>query len=126
MLAAELRRNIESLDPDTLGEQALTTEAVSLLGELEEIRLSRVVESRQGIPSILWVVLVIGGMITVDFAFFFGLRDPWLHGLAVAALTIVLVLVLYAMYRVDYPYTGIVRVQPEAFEFVLQRMERDR
>lgn len=124
-LANELRRSIQGLEPDTAGEQVLTAEGVELVAELQEIRLTRLLESRQGIPSILWAVLVIGGAITVAFTFFFGIENPWLHGLSVAALTVVIVLVLYTIYRIEYPYTGDVRVQPEAFELVLQRIEGD-
>ncbi|MBA4115210.1 MAG: DUF4239 domain-containing protein [Rubrobacter sp.] len=125
MIADDLRRSISSLEPETSGEEALITEAVVLVAELEELRLTRVLESRRGIPSILCAVLVIGGVITVVCTFFFGIKNPWLHGGSVAALTVVVVLVLYAIYRIEYPYTGDIRVRPEAFELMLQRIERD-
>lgn len=124
-LAGELRRSVEGLEPGTAGEEALVAEGVALIVEFEEFRLMRVLESRQGIPSILWAVLIIGGAITVGFTFLFGVRNPWLHGIAVSALTVVVVLVIYAVYRIDYPFTGDVRVQPSAFELVLERMERE-
>jgi len=43
----------------------------------------------------------------------------------VAALTVTVVLILFAIYRVEYLYTGDIRVRPEAFELILQRIERD-
>ncbi|MDQ3238149.1 MAG: DUF4239 domain-containing protein [Actinomycetota bacterium] len=122
-LAGELRSSVESLRPRTAGEEALVVQGVDFIAEFEEFRLTRVLESRQGIPSILWAVLLIGGAITVAYTFLFGVRNPWLHGIAVSALTVVIVLVIYAVYRIDYPYTGDVRVQPSAFELVLERME---
>ena len=64
-------------------------------------------------------------MITVVCTFFFGIKNPWLHGGAVAALTVVVVVVLYAIYRIEYPYTGDIRVRPEVFELMLQRIERE-
>ncbi len=39
-----------------------------------------------------------------------------------AALTVLIVLVLYIIYRIEYPFTGEVRVTPDAFEFVLQEI----
>jgi hypothetical protein len=42
--------------------------------------------------------------------------------LAIATLTVVIVLVLYAIYRIEYPFTGEVRVRPDAFELVLQKI----
>ncbi len=123
MIADELRRSIASLEPETSREEALVTQAVVLVADLEEIRLTRVLERRRGMPSILWSVLVIGGVITVVCTFFFGIKNPWLHGGSVAALTVVVVVVLYAIYRIEYPYTGDIRVRPEAFELMLQRIE---
>lgn len=121
-LAAELRKSVESLDPKTQEQQVLASEGAETVADFEEARLERVLGSHQGMPSILWAVLVIGGIMTVGFTFFFGIRDVRLHALYVAALTVVIVLVLFAIHRIDYPYTGSVKVQPEAFEVVLQRI----
>jgi hypothetical protein len=43
--------------------------------------------ARQGIPSILGVVLVVGGTPTVGFTYLFGMERSWLHTVAVAGLT---------------------------------------
>ena len=40
-------------------------------------------------------------------------------------LTVVVVLVLYTIYRLDYPFSGAVRVGPDAFELMLQEIEDD-
>ena len=124
-LARELRNSVEDLQPRTAGQDALVAQGVDFIAEFEEFRLQRVLESRQGIPSILWAVMIIGGIITVAYTFLFGVRNVWLHGIAVSALTVVVVLVIYAVYRIDYPYTGDVRVRPDAFELVLERMETE-
>lgn len=121
-LAAELRKSVESLDPKTQEQQVLATEGVETIADFEEVRLERVLGSRQGIPSILWAVLILGGIITIGFTFFFGIRDIRLHALYVAGLTVVIVLVLFAIHRIDYPYTGSVKVRPEPFKVVLQRI----
>ena len=45
-----------------------------------------------------------------------GWRTPWLHMLAVAALTVVVSLILYTVAVLEYPFDGSLRVKPEAFE----------
>ncbi len=80
-------------------------------------------EVREGIPTILWVVLIVGGVITVCFTYFFGMRTPRLHVLMVVAFTVVLALVLYTVRALEYPFDGIAQVKPEAFEAVLDRIE---
>jgi hypothetical protein len=43
------------------------------------------VEAEEGMPAVLWAVLVFGGTITVGFTYLFGLEASWLHRLMVAA-----------------------------------------
>ncbi len=124
-LADELTESVEDFEPGTSSEQALYTQGLTVARDLEKERDARLHESRQGIPPLLWIVLVTGGVITIAFTFFFGMETPWLHRLSVAGLTVVIVLVLYTIYRLDYPFSGAVQVGPDAFELVLQEIEDD-
>jgi hypothetical protein len=67
---------------------------------------------------------MIGGILTIAFTFLFALEPPWFHRLSIAALTVVVVLVLFTIYRIEYPFTGNIRVARDAFEIVLQEIER--
>lgn len=125
-LAADLERSMGDFESSTNGEQALQAQLLGLVDDLGDDRLIRLLESRQGIPLILWTVLVIGGILTVAFTFLFGTEQPWFHRLAVAALTVLVVLVLFTIYRMEYPFTGDVRVRPDALELVLDEIEEDR
>ncbi len=121
-LFEELEESIEGFEPDTSGEQALHSQLVTLADDLGDNRQLRLLESRQGVPSILWAVLVVGGILTVSFTFLFGVEPPWFQRLSIAALTIIIVLVLYTIYRIEYPFTGDVRVQSDAFELLLDQI----
>jgi hypothetical protein len=122
-LAAELRSSIQDFQPRTESEQALQSEGLTQLGELNENRALRLLEVREGFPPILWVVLVMGGVITVAFTYLFGMETPWLHMLAVAALTILVTLILYTVSVLEYPFNDAARVGPDAFELVLRQIE---
>lgn len=124
-LADDLRESIESFEPDAGSEQAVYAQLLTLADELRDDREIRLLESHQGLPTILWTVLVIGGIFTVAFTFLFAVEPPRFHRLSIAALTVVVVLVLYTIYRVEYPFTGNVKVEPDAFEMVLQEIEQD-
>lgn len=117
--ADELRRGIMGFDPNTGGEQAIYAQSLTLVQNLDEYRALRLLEVREGIPAILWVVLLVGGVTTVASTFLFGMKNVRLHALMVAAFTVVLVLVLYTIYALEYPFDGIAQVGPEAFEAVL-------
>ena len=80
-------------------------------------------EADEGIPVILWVVLVIGGAVTVGFTYLFGLENTRVHRLMIAALAGVIALVLFTIGALEYPFSGGARVGPGAFELVLERFE---
>jgi hypothetical protein len=124
-LADDLRGSIQDFEPRTEAEQTLRSEGLTQLDDLDEHRALRLLEVREGLPPILWVVLVVGGVITVAFTYLFGMETPWLHMLAVAALTVIVTLILYTIAVLDYPFNGDLRVGPEAFELVLRGIERN-
>ncbi len=87
-----------------------------------EAHISRELRPRTGMritSSRVWYVLVIGGILTVLLSFFFGTEVLWLHRLLVAALTVVVVLLLYVTYQVQYPFSGSVRVELDAYRMLI-------
>ena len=87
---------------------------------LTEFRRLRIMQSREGLPGILWTVLIAGGIITVAASCFFGGPNFRVHILQVVVLTFLLSLVLVAIADIDKPYQGPVRVEPEGFMFALK------
>jgi len=118
----ELRTRIQEFDPQTMGEQALYTQMLMQVVTLEENRGLRLQESNEGVPPLLWIVLVITGILTVTFAYLFGMEYPRVQMLRVAVLAVVVALSLYTVHVIEYPFVGEVQVRPEAFEMVLDRM----
>ncbi len=123
MLVEDLEESIIDFEPSTSGEQTLHAELLTSVDDLGNDRQIRLLESRRGLPSILWVVMVIGGILTIAFTFLFAVEPPWFHRLATAALAALVVLVLFTIYRIEYPFTGDVRVGSDAFEVVLNEIE---
>jgi Protein of unknown function (DUF4239) len=122
-IADELRESVQEFEPRTDTELALRDEGLAQLDDLDERRALRLLEVREGLPPIVWVVLVVGGVITVAFTYLFGMETPWLHMLAVAALAVIVSLIIYTIAVLDYPYNGDLRVGPDAFEQVLREIE---
>ncbi len=118
----ELRRSIQEFDPQTMGEQALYTQMLTQVVTLEENRGLRLLASNEGVPPLLWIVLVIAGILTVTFAYLFGMEHPRVQMVRVAVLAVVVALSLYTVRVIEYPFVGEVQVRPEAFEKVLDRM----
>jgi hypothetical protein len=123
-LTEELQRRVVSFEPDTGAEQALYSQGITLASDMEEEREIRLLHSRQDSHRLLWYVLVTGGVITVLSSLFFGTKAVWLQGLSVASLTTVVVLLLSTTYQLQAPFAGSVRIEPDAFEEVLNDIQR--
>jgi hypothetical protein len=61
-------------------------------------------------------------VLTVSFGFLFGVRAPWLHPVSITALAVLIVLILYTVLLIEYPFTSDVRVSPAGFESESDRM----
>jgi hypothetical protein len=118
-LLRQLRLELLQFDPSTQGEQVLYEQGLTDLHNAIDARRSRLLEVREGIPSLLWVVLVVGGVITVSFTYLFGLKSNVAHALMVAALTLLICGVLFTIGEFNNPFSGPVEIQPEAFREVL-------
>lgn len=122
-LMYDLQQSILEFEPNTPAEEILYDQELSRVQDLAEARIIRLAEVEQGLPIILWGVLLVGGIITVGFTYLFGLRNTWSHMLMVATLTLVIALILFAIYSMQYAFSGDVRVHPDALELVLNSFD---
>jgi protein-S-isoprenylcysteine O-methyltransferase Ste14 len=118
-LLRQLRFELLEFDPHTRGEQVLYERGLTDLHNAVDARSSRLLQVREGIPNLLWVVLVVGGVITVSFTYLFGLKSNVAHALIVAALTLLICGILFTIGEFNNPFSGPVEIQPEAFREVL-------
>jgi protein-S-isoprenylcysteine O-methyltransferase Ste14 len=119
-LLRQLRFELLEFDPHTRGEQVLYERGLTDLHNAVDARSSRLLQVREGIPNLLWVVLVVGGVITVSFTYLFGLKSNVAHALIVAALTLLICAILFTIGEFDYPFSGVVEIRPEAFREALR------
>jgi hypothetical protein len=124
-LNQQLTKSIDSLQPSTSAEQALYSQALQRANELNQNRNVRLLYAREGLPPILWVVLVVLALIILLFTYFLGMESARLHVLAVAALTAGFTFTLFVVIALDRPFDQHLRVSPEAFEMVLNEIESD-
>ena len=118
-LLRQLRSKLLEFDPRTEGGQVLYESGLTQFHDAADARRSRLLEVREGIPDLLWVVLVVGAVITVSFTYLFGLKSNRAHALMVAALTLVICGILYTIGEFNYPFSGVVEIRPDAFKEVL-------
>jgi hypothetical protein len=118
-----LWRVFTAIEPRTEREVALYSESLTALRELGDNRRMRLLESREGVPAVMWVVLCFGGLGTIVFTYFFGVDNIRSQALMTALLTVEIALALFLISALNYAFSGDIRVQPDAFRSVLEKME---
>ena len=98
--------------------EAAYDQGLDKLDEVSNARRLRLLASRSGIPGVMWTVLLLGGVLTVAFAYVFGVEDARWHALIVAALAAALALLLFLVFVLNRPYQGVVRVESDGYELV--------
>jgi hypothetical protein len=116
----KLQGAVASLDPKTLGQSVVEAEMLKTLNDLYSARRTRLLSAADGIPNTIWWILVLGGVITVAFSFFFGMPSMAMHYAMTGTLAASLALVMVLIVALDWPFRGQVSITPEAFETVLQ------
>ena len=110
-------------EPRNDHQQTWYQESIQQLNELGDQRRARLLNVRESVPTVMWVVLLGAGAVTIAFSFLFGTKNPRAQGLMSAALTLTIGVVLLSILALEHPYAGITRVSPEAFLQAQQIMD---
>lgn len=118
-----LWQTYREVEPQTGRENALYGASLDRLNELSDSRRSRLHASQNDLPLIVRVLLWGGGLMTLCFTYFFGVKSVRSQALMTAALTVVLSFVLFLIVALDNPFHGSVRVSPAPLERARQIIE---
>jgi hypothetical protein len=122
-LMEQLRQSVQNVEASTPAEQVLYDHGLARVHELSDARRLRLLEANTHVPTILWVILLAGGVLTVGFTYLFGLTNTRVHTLMVVALTAVITSILFTIYTLEHRFSGDAQPTPEVFESDLQRFE---
>ena len=118
-LYGKLNKIFISVDVNRLQGNSVISESLKNLNELGEYRRLRLLNSRQNVPEIIWVVLITCSIVLIVFTFFFGTKNIRSQYFMTAILIFVSVLVLYLINVMDHPFIGLNRITTDAFEPIL-------
>ena len=90
--------------------------------ELIDLRRQRVDRVDEGLPMVLWVVVTIGGVLTLSVTYFFWIEDVRFHVLLLSMLSVFVALMVYLIAALDRPFRGSVSVTPESYALIIQRV----
>jgi Protein of unknown function (DUF4239) len=122
-LIDEIRANLQEFQPRTPADEQLYAEGLDQVQRLADARRMRLVAAEEGVPGVLWAVLIFGGIAAVSFTYLFGLENTWAHRLMVVTLAAVIGLVLFTIGVLEHPFSGGARIGTGAFDLILERFQ---
>lgn len=119
----EARRAAVYLIQDTLGfepvtenQKAIYPQLVTQATQMWDFRRKRVNYATNGVPAIEWTTLIIGGIITIFFTYFFGLENLRLQMIMTAMVAALICMNLDLLLLFGYPFSGDLCVHGEPFQ----------
>jgi hypothetical protein len=89
------------------------------LHEVSDARLRRLDAAGEGIPDALWAAIIVGGLLTVGFALLFGATNKLLHYLMIWGFTAVVMVQIFVILVMNYPFSGSITVSPHALRAIV-------
>lgn len=107
-------------------EDTLQAQLLQALMRLQDARQERMAAVDSALPAIVWVVLLLGGGLTIAFASFLGAPSLVMHLAMASVLAVSGALVLMLIVALSNPFRGDFRVSAEPFERVLVEIAEPR
>ena len=95
------------------------------LNNLAQDRRLRIFAANDTVPLAIWLVLLVGGVFTVLYTFFFGMKNIKAQYVITTTLTVTITLILFLIYVLDHPFTGASKVSSEPLRQVMGVMENE-
>jgi hypothetical protein len=125
--SASARRALDAVYTALLTFQSTSPVDAAVLGEilhqvdqLTQARRVRLVEAEGVVPGVVWLILFGGAIVTLGFTFFFGAESLRAQTLMTALLAVLMLSELFIIVAIDRPFTGAVKVEPNALVEVLK------
>jgi Na+/proline symporter len=113
------------MDENTVPNKQVYAETLRCVNKLVESRRMRIFAGNNTVPLAIWLVLLIGGLITVSYTYFFGMKNIKAQYLMTAALTVTITMILVLIYILDHPFTGPSSVSSEPLRQATDIMQRN-
>jgi hypothetical protein len=125
-LMSRFQAQLDTFEPATEGQKLLhgeTLRAYNLLIQARRLRLDAV---GTGLPTVMWVVIVLGAFIALSSTFFFQVEDARLHGILVALLATFMGLVVFMILALDRPFRGDLGLGPGPYQLVYDQLMKEK
>ncbi len=119
LILDRIRDDVLGFTPTSDRQEVIYQQELTSVDALSAARRDRLVAMNDTVPEPMWIVLILGGLITVGFCLLFGLQNKLVHAGMVASLAVLVTISLILIKNMQYPFAGDPHIGPEAFEIFL-------
>ncbi len=114
-----IQRLMLSYNPPNNGQMAAHMEAMRKFNEVLDLRRQRLDHINDSLPGVLWIVVLVGGALTIAISYFFWIEDVRFHLLLLSMLSLFIGLMIFLIAALDYPFRGQVSISPDSYRTIL-------
>jgi hypothetical protein len=111
-----------AFEPTTEGQKLLHGEALRAYNNMIQARRLRLDAVGTGLPGVMWLVILVGAVISLSASFFFKVEDVRLHGILVTLLAMFVGLVIFMTFALDRPFRGDLGVRPGPYQIIYDHL----
>ena len=111
-----------TVEPTTGGQKLLHAETLRAYNSMVQARRMRLDAVGTGLPGVMWLVILVGAVISLSVSFFLKVEDARLHGIQVTLLATFIGLVIFMILTLDRPFRGDLGVKPEPYQLIYDHL----
>jgi Protein of unknown function (DUF4239) len=111
-----------TFEPPTERQKLLHAETLRAYNNMIQARRLRLDAVGTGLPGLMWIVILMGALISLSASFFFKVEDVRLHGILVTLLAMFIGLVIFMTFTFDRPFRGDLGVRPEPYQLIYDQL----
>ncbi len=119
----QLWHALNGADASAAAKSASYEVALLQLDDLGEARRNRLLFGQEGLPVSLAVILIIGAIVTIGFAYLFAVDNGRVHALMITSLAVLVALLLLLQFQLGMPFQGVSAIESTAMELVLAEID---
>lgn len=117
-LALKIMQTVKSIEPVSENQKAVFPILLNEVSDLLTTRWERTKGPNLGEPSVEWVILIVGGMLTIMLTFFFTIESNAIHIFMRTAVALTILMSLYLTFLFGSPFSGDLKISSDPFKLV--------
>jgi hypothetical protein len=121
-MMSDLHHELFTFEPKTKREEIIFAEALRQFNKVSEARRLRLGSVTQGLPSLVWVMILIGAATTLIICWLFHMKHLRMHIILNGLIGITIGTLIFLIMILDYPFKGTISISSEPYQEVYEQL----